>query len=114
MDKVKEIVKILDNKKAQDISVVKVRDITVISDYFIIANGTSSTQVKALAEEVEFKLKQQGVEPARVEGFSSNNWIILDYNDVLVHIFYKETRDFYNLEKLWSDGEIIDISEYLI
>ena len=106
-------VKILDGKKAEDIRVIKIGDLTILADYFIIADGTSSTQTKALADEVEFRLKQQGREPKQVQGNNGSNWIILDYSDVVIHIFYKETRDFYNLERLWSDGEDIDISKYL-
>ena len=106
-------VKILDSKKAEDIRVIKIGDLTILADYFIIADGTSSTQTKALADELEFRLKQQGREPKQVQGNNGSNWIILDYSDVVIHIFYKETRDFYNLERLWSDGEDIDISKYI-
>lgn len=106
-------VKILDSKKAEDIRVIKIGDLTILADYFIIADGTSSTQTKALADELEFRLKEMGREPKQVQGNNGSNWIILDYSDVVIHIFYKETRDFYNLERLWSDGEDIDISKYL-
>ena len=106
-------VKILDSKKAEDIRVIKIGDLTILADYFIIADGTSSTQTKALADEVEFRLKQQGREPKQVQGNNGSNWIILDYSDVVIHIFYKETRDFYNLERLWSDGEQMDISAWI-
>lgn len=110
---IKTIVKALDSKRAEDIMAVGIRDLTIIADYFIIANGTSTTQTKALADAVEYELKKLGLEPARTEGYSAANWIILDYSDIVVHIFYKETRDFYKLEKLWSDGVNVDISEYL-
>ena len=106
-------VKILDSKKAEDIRVIKIGDLTILADYFIISDGTSSTQKKSLADEVEVRLTQQGREPQQVQGNNGSNWIILDYSDVVIHIFYKETRDFYNLERLWSDGEDIDISKYL-
>ncbi len=107
------IVKALDSKRAEDIKAVGIRDLTILADYFIIANGTSSTQTKALADYVEYELKKLGEEPVRTEGYSEANWIILDYTDIMVHIFNKETRDFYKLEKLWQDGEFIDISEYI-
>lgn len=110
---IKTIVKALDSKRAEDIQVLEIRDLTVIADYFIIANGTSTTQTKALADEVEFKLKEQGTAPERVEGYQGTNWIILDYGDIVVHIFYKETRSFYNLERLWKDAKQLDISEYV-
>ena len=108
-----EIVKILDSKKAEDIKLVDIKDQTIIADYFVIADGSSSTQVRALADEVEFILKQKGEVPSHVEGFESKSWILLDYGAVIVHIFYKETREFYGLERLWTDGKQIDISEYI-
>lgn len=108
------IVKALDSKRGEEIKAVGIRDLTILADYFVIAAGGSTTQVKALADAVEFELKEKcGLTPARVEGYSSANWIILDYSDIVVHVFYKETRQFYNLEKLWADGEDIDISGYL-
>lgn len=112
-EKLKLIIKTLDTKKAEDIQAIKISDLTIIADYFIIANGMSSTQTRALADEVEFKMKQQGAEPLRVEGERGANWIIIDYGDVVVHVFYKETREHYNLERLWADGEHIDITEFL-
>lgn len=106
-------VKALDSKRAEDICVIKISDLTVIADYFVIANGTSSTQTKALADEVEYRLKELGRQPDRTEGYQGANWIILDYGDIVVHVFYKETRNFYNLERLWSDGKKVDISHLL-
>ncbi len=111
--KIQLIVKAIDSKRGEDIKAIKISDLTIISDYFIIANGTSSTQVKAIADEVEFKLKEAGISPLRIEGYQSANWIVLDYSDVVVHIFYKETRAFYNLERLWNDGEYINIDSFL-
>lgn len=105
-------VKALDLKKAEDIQLIGIKDLTIVADYFIIANGTSNTHTKALADEVEFQLKQLGAEPERVEGYAGATWIILDYADVVIHVFYKETREFYNLEKLWRDGEFLDVSKY--
>ncbi len=106
-------VKVLDSKKARDIRVLRVGDLTILGEYFVIATGSSSTQVKMLADEVEYQLSQKGVEPHNVEGYKSENWIILDYSDVIVHVFYEETRDFYGLERLWADGEKVDISHLL-
>lgn len=103
----------LDSKKAEDIRVIKVGDITVIADYFIIADGTSTTQLKTLADEVEYQLKESGLEPLRVQGTGQSNWIIIDYGDIVVHVFRKDMREFYNLERLWRDGEEVDISAYL-
>ena len=109
----KTIIKALDSKRAEDIQLIGIRDLTIVADYFVIANGTSNTHTKALADEVEFQLKEQGVEPLRVEGYSGASWIILDYGDIVVHVFYKETREFYNLEKLWRVGEFIPAENYL-
>ena len=107
------VVQTLDNKKAEDIKVIGIKDLTILADYFVIANGTSSTHTRALADEVEFQLKQKGVEPHQVQGNNGSNWIILDYHDIVVHVFYKETREFYSLERLWRDGEDVDVSKFL-
>jgi ribosome-associated protein len=112
IEMVEKIVKTLDRKKAQDIKVLKVTNLTILADYFIIANGSSNTQTKSLADEVDFQLSQSGVEPTRREGYASANWIILDYSDIIVHVFNQESRDYYQLERLWSDGEEVDISNY--
>jgi ribosome-associated protein len=108
----KTIIKTLDNKKAESIQAIKISDLTILADYFVIASGNSSTQTKTLAEEVEYQMSQAGVEPNKKEGYNGSNWVILDYGDVVVHVFYKETRDYYQLERLWSDGEKIDIEEF--
>lgn len=108
------IVKALDSKRAEDIQLIGIKDLTIVADYFVIANGTSNTQTKALADEVEFKLKQNGIEPIRSEGYQGGSWIVLDYGNIVVHVFYKETREYYNLERLWQDGEQIDISDLII
>lgn len=101
---------ILDSKKATRVKMLKVDDLTVLADYFIIASGTSSTHVKSLAEEVEFVLKAEGTAPVRTEGFSTNNWFILDYGSVIVHVFDPEARNFYDLEHLWADGTDIPLN----
>lgn len=106
----KETVKILDDKKALDLKIIGIKDISVIGDYFVLATGTSSTHVKALADEVEFQIKQIGITPEHIDGYRSNSWIILDYSDVIVHVFTPEAREFYNLDRLWQDGENLDLS----
>ena len=98
---------VLDAKKAQKIKVLKVQDQTVITDYFVICTGNSSTQVKSLAGEVEYRLGLRGVDPLHFEGRDNNGWIVLDYSSVIVHIFSRENRDFYQLEKLYGDAEKI-------
>jgi len=109
----KKIVKVLDEKKADKTEVIKVRDLTIICDYFVIASANNSTHVKSLVDEVEHQLKGLGKYPARIDGYQGANWVVIDYNDVIVHIFYEETRNIYNLEKLWADGERLEIAELL-
>lgn len=106
------IIKALDSKKGLDIKLIKISDITTIADYFVIATGTSSTQVKALADETEYQLSENGVEPHHLEG-RSTGWILIDYCDVVVHVLNEQAREFYNLERLWKDGEEIDISSWI-
>lgn len=105
--------KALDSKKGADIKVIKVGDVSILSDYIVIATGRSSTQVKALSEEVEEKLDEAGISVSHIEGHRSNSWVLLDYIDVVVHVFSDEAREYYNLERLWQDGEDIDISDIL-
>lgn len=107
------IVKTLDTKRGEDIQVLKIADLTILADYFVIANGTSNTHTRTLADEVEYQLSQNGIEPLRRESDTGNTWIILDYGDIIIHVFYKETRQFYKLENLWADGEPIDISDLI-
>lgn len=99
---------ILDNRKAGRINVIKIEDISSLADYFVIANGESSTHVRALADELEEKLKEEGVMPARIEGYRSNSWVLLDYGSVVAHVFTQEARDFYDLDRLWADGIKVD------
>lgn len=107
----KEAVKILNGRKAEDIKAIDIAGISILADYFLIASGSSTTQVRALAEELEFKLSEIGVEPLRVEGMQSSTWIILDYGSVVIHIFHRDTRSFYNLERLWADGREVELSK---
>ena len=83
--------------------------LTTISDYFVICSGESTTQVKAIEEQIEEKLKEERVKPLGVEGLTYNHWILMDYGDVIVHIFEEETRAFYELEKLWIDAKRIPV-----
>ena len=99
------IAQILDDKKAKDVKIIAVGDKTIIADYFVLANGNTSTHVRSLADEVEYKLGLAGVEPARMEGRDGNNWRVIDYSSVLVHVFDREAREFYNLDKLYTDFE---------
>ena len=105
----KEIVKVLDKKKAIDIKAIHITEYSIVADYFIIASGTSNTHVKSLAEDVEYALSQLSVEPDHIEG-RATGWILLDYGSVIVHVFTEESREYYNLERLWSDAQTVDIS----
>lgn len=105
----KSIAQVLDNKKAQEIRVLKVRDLTVLADYFVIASGTSTTQVAALVDEVEFQLEQKGVHALRKEGAATRSWVLLDYGSVVVHIFHPEAREFYSLERMWADADPVEV-----
>jgi ribosome-associated protein len=106
-------VKTLDEKKGQNLKIIKISDVSTIANYFVLATGANSIQVKTLADETEQKLKNAGITPRRTEGFRGSDWIVLDYIDVVIHIFYKETREFYDLERLWQDGEEIDANLFL-
>ena len=103
-------VKALDDKKARNIKVLKTDKQTVLADYFVICNGTSSTHIKALTETVDEILSQP---PLRREGHRSGTWVLLDFAAVIVHIFTEEAREFYDLERLWSDSEEIDLGQFL-
>ncbi len=110
---VKQIVCSLDKHKALQIRVLRVTDVTSLADYFIIAAGSSSTHVRSLVDYTEFELGEQGIKPLRTEGYQTSLWTLMDYGTVVVHIFQEETRDFYDLERLWKDGEELDVTTFL-
>ena len=106
---VKIAVNALNSRKAMDIEILHVGDITVMADYFVICSASSSTQVRTLCDEVEFMLKEKmDLSPLHREGHQSSGWILLDYGFLIVHVFHREARDFYKLEHLWADGDHID------
>ena len=98
-------------KKAQDIDILELIGITVIADYFVICSGESTTQVKAIVDFMEHELMLQGIRPIGKEGLNYGHWALLDYGDVVIHVFEKETRDYYSLEKLWMDAKTIEFHE---
>jgi len=100
---------VLDDKKAQDIMVIDISNISGFADYFVIASGGSERQVKALSEEVEDKLNEAGAATRSIEGKNGSGWILMDFGDVIVNIFTIEMRERYNIEKIWSDGEVITV-----
>ena len=106
--------KALDDKKGADIKVLGTTEVSSIADYFVICTGTSTTQLKALSDSCEMKLKEMGEMPRSIEGHRGGTWILLDYYCVVVHIFMDEARTFYDLERLWSDATPVDISDILV
>lgn len=113
LEQARKIVQVMDSKKAKDIRLIKIEGISSLGDYFVVASASNTTQVKAIADEVEDEMTKLGLEPNRVEGRQSAQWILMDYYDVMVHIFLDEARSFYNLERLWSDAPQLDISDLL-
>ncbi len=101
----------LEEKKAEDITVLDISAVTIVADYFIIASGNSDRQVKALVDGVEEALGREGYTPKQIEGYQTGNWVLCDYGDVIVHVFDKENRLFYDLERIWRDGKIVDMAE---
>lgn len=105
--------KALDEKKGQDIKVIDIHEVSVIADYFIIASGSNQNQVQAMVDNVEEKLGRAGFEPKQIEGTKNSSWILMDYGDLIVHVFDEENRLFYDLERIWRDGKVLDAKEFL-
>ena len=112
LDIVKKIVKALDDKKGNDIQIIKIEELTIVADYFVICTANSNTHVRALADEVEYQLEEAGIKADHVEG-RATGWVLLEYHGVIVHIFMEEARNYYNLERLWEDAKKIDASQFL-
>ena len=104
----KVVIAALEDKKGQDIKVIDISNVSVMADYFIIASGRNRNQVQALSNNVEEKLQENKIHLRQIEGYQTASWILMDFNDVIVHIFNEEDRLFYNLEKIWLDGKVID------
>ncbi len=98
----------LDEKKAEDIKIIDISQISALADYFVIANGGSISQVQALVDNVDEKMEKAGYRVKRIEGNKSSTWVLLDYGDAVVHIFDREDRLFYDLERIWTDGKEVD------
>ena len=101
--------KALDDKKGEDIKVIDISEISVLADYFIIANGSNDSQVRALVENVEDELSKAGFEVKQREGYGLGYWVLLDFGSIIVHVFDKENRLFYDLERIWRDGKYVDV-----
>ena len=111
LELVKKVVEALEDKKAEDITVIDIHGISSIADYFVIANGSNSNQLSAMQDAVDEAMYTNGVHSKQVEGNSNSTWILMDYQDIIVHLFSKEDRLFYDLERIWKDGKVIDIKE---
>ena len=100
----------LEDRKAEDVTVIDISEISPIADYFIIANGTNQNQLQAMRDAVDEALYKAGVKVQQIEGNQSSTWILMDYGDIIIHIFSKEDRLFYDLERTWRDGKVVDVS----
>ena len=98
----------LEDKKAENIQVIDISSVSVLGDYFIIANGTNRNQIQALSDNVEETLGRAGYNPKQIEGYNTANWVLLDYRDVIIHIFDPDSRSYYDLERIWRDGRLIE------
>ena len=103
--------KALDEKKGKDIKIIDIHNVSVIADYFLIASAANQNQVQAMVDNVEEILGRAGYEPKQIEGTKNSNWVLMDYGDLIVHIFDEENRLFYDLERIWRDGRIIEGKE---
>lgn len=101
----------LEDKKAEDISVIDISSVSVLADYFIIANGSNRSQIQAMIDNVEERLGRSGAELKQIEGYDTANWVLMDYGDIIVHVFDRDNRLFYDLERIWRDGKKIDPAE---
>lgn len=101
----------LDDKKALEIKVINIENVSTLADYFIIASGTNRNQVQAMADNVDETLGRAGYEPKQIEGYQNANWILMDYRDIVIHIFDEENRLFYDLERIWRDGTVIEVED---
>jgi len=102
-----------DDKKAHDLVALDISEIASFADYFLLCTGDSSRQMQAIADEVEKRLKASGIRPSHVEGYQNSEWILMDYMDLVVHIFSKTARPYYDLERLWRDGKKLDTDKFL-
>lgn len=103
----------LEEKKGDDIRIIDIHEVSVMADYFIIASGSNGNQVQAMVDSVEDLLGKNGYECKQIEGYQSANWILMDYKDIIVHVFNKEDRLFYDLERIWRDGKLVEASELI-
>lgn len=117
MNREKEMTKIalkaLDDKMAMDVKVIDINQVSVLADYFIIASGSNQNQVQAMVDNVDEMMTKAGYEPKQIEGTKNSSWILMDYGDLIIHVFDEENRLFYDLERIWRDGKVIDMKDFL-
>ena len=117
MSSEKEMVRIackaLDEKKAHDIKIIDIHEVSVIADYFVIASGSNQNQVQAMVDNADEMLGRAGYEAKQIEGNRNSSWILMDYGDMIIHVFDEENRLFYDLERIWRDGKVLDSKEFL-
>ena len=104
------IYKALDDKKAEDIQIIDIHEVSYMADYFVIANGTNVNQVHALCDNVSEEMAKLKMLTKQTEGYTSGNWVLMDYGDIIIHIFDKESRSYYDLERIWKDGKIVELN----
>ena len=109
-DMLKVIIDALQDKKAEDIRVIDISNVSVIADYFVIASGSNTNQIQAMVDNVEEEMFKAGYDDPKVEGYNTASWILLDYKDVIVHVFSEDDRAFNNIERIWRDGKEVDIN----
>lgn len=102
----------LEDKKAEEIKIIDIREVSVLADYFIIATGSNRSQIQALINHVEEKLGRAGYHTKQIEGYDSANWVLMDYGDIIVHVFDKQNRLFYDLERIWRDGTLCKSADF--
>jgi ribosome-associated protein len=112
-EKLELVVKAADSKRANNIVALDVHEVSLMADYFVIMDAASNRQVKSIAEEIADQVEEAGVEVKEVEGKDTAKWILVDLGDVIVHVFQEDERDYYNLEKLWSDAQNVDINDWI-
>ena len=103
----------LDEKKGKDIKVIDIHEVAVIADYFVIASASNQNQVQAMVDNVDDTLGRAGFEAKQIEGTRNSSWVLMDYGDMIVHVFDEENRLFYDLERIWRDGKVLDVNEFL-
>ncbi|WP_440895907.1 ribosome silencing factor [Amphibacillus sp. Q70] len=106
---IKQVVKAADDKRAEDILTLNMKDVSIIADYFVICEGTNERQVQAIARGIKEDVEKNGVTVNRIEGFEQARWVLIDLGNIVCHVFHREERSYYNLERLWGDAPIVPI-----